>query len=276
MQAISDTPLRIMRLIDVHPFILRRSNTMYQPPQNPDDPTPSSQQPYSQYPPQQPYNPGDNQPTYLTPPAYPPYQYPPPPMPPKKRRTWLWIVLGVLAILILGCIGVSTLVLRSAGTAINTVSTTVASTVTTIAETPTTQAQPASQVSQVGGTITVNDVAVTLTSVKKLASDQYIQPKAGNIYIVVHVKMVNNGTGEVDYNPFDFHARSGAGNITDEEVAPSTYTANNELSSGKLSAGGTVEGDIIFQVPKNDHKAQMTWQPSFLGNAGENAWNLGL
>src|SRR6266566_927289 len=174
MQAISDTPLRIMRLIDVHPFILRRSNTMYQPPQNPDDPTPSSQQPYSQYPPQQPYNPGDNQPTYLTPPAYPPYQYPPPPMPPKKRRTWLWIVLGVLAILILGCIGVSTLVLRSAGTAINTVSTTVASTVTTIAETPTTQAQPASQVSQVGGTITVNDVAVTLTSVKKLASDPYL------------------------------------------------------------------------------------------------------
>jgi len=198
-------------------------------------------------------------------------------MPPKKRRTWLWIVLGVLAILILGCIGVSTLVLRSAGTAINTVSTTVASTVTTIAETPTTQAQPASQVSQVGGTITVNDVAVTLTSVKKLASDQYIQPKAGNIYIVVHVKMVNNSTGEVDYNPLDFHVRSGSGNITDIDfVVPSTYTANNQLNSGKLSAGGNVEGDLIFQVRKGDHKTQLTWQPSFLGNAGDNAWNLGL
>jgi hypothetical protein len=240
---------------------------MYQPPQNPDEPTytppeqPSypPQTPPQGYPPQQPY--------------YPP-QYMPPPQ--KKSRTWLWVVLGVLAVLILGCIGVSMFVLRSAGTAINSVSTTVASTVTTIAETPTTQAQPASQVSQVGGTITVNDVAVTLVSVKKLAGDQFIQPKAGNIFIVVHVKIVNNSTGEVDYNPFDFHARSGAGNITDEEVAPSTYTANNELSSGKLSAGGTVEGDIVFQVPKNDHKAQMTWQPSFLGNAGDNAWNLGL
>ncbi|HYT37325.1 MAG TPA: DUF4352 domain-containing protein [Ktedonobacteraceae bacterium] len=240
---------------------------MYQPPQNPDEPGyPPPQQPsYPQQTPPQGYP--------LQQPYYPP-QYVPPPQ--KKSRTWLWIVLGVLAILILGCIGVSTLVLRSAGTAINSASTTVASTVTTIAETPTTQGQPASQVSQVGGTITVNDVAVTLVSVKKLAGDQFIQPKAGNIFIVVHVKIVNNGTGEVDYNPFDFHARSGAGNITDEEVAPSTYTANNELSSGKLSAGGTVEGDIIFQVPKNDHKAQMTWQPSFLGNAGDNAWNLGL
>ena len=236
---------------------------MYQPPQNPDEPgyLPPQQPSYPPqgYPPQQPY--------------YPP-SYGPPPQ--KKSRTWLWIVLGVLAVLILGCIGVSTLVLRSAGTAINSVSTTVASTVTTIAETPTTQGQPASQVSQVGGTITVNDVAVTLTSVKKLAGDQFIQPKAGNEFIVIHVKIVNNSTNEVDYNPFDFHARSGAGNITDEEVAPSTYTANNELSSGKLSAGGTVEGDIIFQVPKNDHKAQLTWQPNFLGNAGDNAWNLGL
>jgi hypothetical protein len=241
---------------------------LYQPPQYPDEPnyTPPQQPPYPQetppqgYPPQQPY--------------YPP-QYVPPPQ--EKSRTWLWIVLGVLAVLILGCIGVSAVVLRSAGTAINSVSTTVASTVTTIAETPTTQAQPASQVSQVGGTISVNDVAVTLTSVKKLASDQYIQPKTGNIFIVVHVKIVNNSTGEVDYNPLDFHVRSSSGNITDVEFAvPSTYTANNQLNYGKLSAGGNVEGDLIFQVKKGDHKAQMTWQPSFLGNAGDNAWNLGL
>jgi len=118
-------------------FYFIRSNYMYQPPQNPDEPGyPPPQQPsYPQQPPPQGYPPQQ--------PYYPP-QYIPPPQ--KKSRTWLWIVLGVLAVLILGCIGVSTLVLRSAGTAINSVSTTVASTVTTIAETPTTQAQPAAQV----------------------------------------------------------------------------------------------------------------------------------
>src|SRR6266699_5243640 len=208
---------------------------MYQPPNpNQNDPDVPSQQPqYPQtppqgYPPQQPY--------------YPPSYMPPPQ---KKSRTWLWIVLGVLAILVLGCIGVSTLVLRSAGTAINSVATSVSGTATTVsnAETPTTQAQTGSQVSQVGGTITVNDVAVTLTSVKKLAGDQFTQPKAGNEFIVVHVKIVNNSSSEVDYNVFDFHVRSGSGNITDEEVVPPyTYTANNMLNSGKLSAGGNVEG----------------------------------
>ncbi len=238
---------------------------MYQPPQNPDEPkyTPPQQPPYPQetppqgYPPQQPY--------------YPP-QYVPPPQ--KKSRTWLWIVLGVLAVLILGCIGISTLVLHAAGTAVTTVSTSVASTVTSEATQASTQTT--ANVSKVGGTITVNDVAVTLVSVKKLAGDQFTQPKPGNEFIVVHVKITNNSTGEVDYNEFDFHVRSGSGNITNSDVSPSTYTANNLLNSGKLSPGGNVEGDIVFQVKKGDHKAQLTWQPSFLGNAGDNAWNLGL
>src|SRR6266516_3408045 len=88
MQAISDTPSRIMRLIDVHPFILRRSNTMYQPPQNPDEPKYTPPQQPSYPPPPQGYSPQQ------------PY-YPPPPMqqPPKrKRRLWLWII-GILVVL---------------------------------------------------------------------------------------------------------------------------------------------------------------------------------
>ncbi|MGZ3678609.1 MAG: DUF4352 domain-containing protein [Ktedonobacterales bacterium] len=97
------------------------------------------------------------------------------------------------------------------------------------------------------------------------------------MFIVVHVKIVNKSTSEFDYNPLDFHVKSGAGNITDVEFAPpSTYTANNQLDSGKLSAGGGVEGDMVFQVPQGDHKAALTWQPSIFGNAGDNAWNLGL
>src|SRR6266700_2806591 len=51
---------------------------------------------------------GPNDPTN-TPQPYPPYPgqplYPPGP-PPKKRRTWLWIVLGVFALAVLGCVGI--------------------------------------------------------------------------------------------------------------------------------------------------------------------------
>ena len=129
---------------------------------------------------------------------------------------------------------------------------------------------------KVGDTITADNVSVTLESVKKLAGDQFVKPKSGNQFIVVRVKLENKGSDEVDYNPFDFHAKSSSGNITDLEIAPSTYKDNKELDSGKLAKGGSVEGDIIFQVPADDHGAQLTWQPSFFDNNSDYVWGLGL
>src|SRR2546423_3931827 len=82
------------------------------------------QQPY--YPPQQPYGP-----PY---PQQPMYQ---PPPPRKRSRAWLWIVLGVLAVLLLGCIGIVALVTSAAKTGTNTIATTIATTApTTAAKTP--------------------------------------------------------------------------------------------------------------------------------------------
>jgi len=60
------------------------------------------------------------------------------PPPPKKRsRTWLCIVLGVLAVLLLGCVGIVALVTSAAKTGTSTIATTIATTVpTTAAKTP--------------------------------------------------------------------------------------------------------------------------------------------
>jgi hypothetical protein len=121
----------------------------------------------------------------------------------------------------------------------------------------------------------MNRTALTLVSVHKLSASAYDQPKPGNEFIVVHVKLVNSGSNEQSYNPLDFHVKSGAGNITDETFT-SSYTANNELNSGQLAVGGSAEGDIVFQVPIGDHKAELTWQPNFFGNTTDYAWNLGL
>ncbi len=236
------------------------------PPQQPSQPFPPPQFPQEGYGQQQSQQWPPQQPMY--PPQQPIYQ------PPKKKsKTWLWIVLGVVGVIVLGCIGVSALVIN---TAKNTTSTTI-STVDTAVATTSSGSTPSTtgQVAKVGQTITLQDIAATLVSVKKLPDDQYSPAAPGNMYIAVHVKVVNHSSGEVNYNPFDFHLKSGAGNITDEAFT-SSYTGNNQLNSGKLSPGGSVEGDILFQVGKNDHKAQLTWQPNFLGNAGDNGWLLGL
>lgn len=129
---------------------------------------------------------------------------------------------------------------------------------------------------KVGDTITADNVACTLESVKKISGDEFTKPKSGNTFIVVRVKIQNKGSSEVSYNPYDFHAKSSSGNITNPEIAPSTYKDNKELDVGQLAKDGTVEGDIIFQVPVDDHGAQLTWQPSFFSNNSDYVWGLGL
>jgi hypothetical protein len=70
-------------------------------------------------------------------PYYPPYQQPPQP-PKKKRRTWLWIVLGSIAFLLFACIG-----LASLGKSVQPTTTSTAPT-----SAPTTNAAPTQAVTQ--------------------------------------------------------------------------------------------------------------------------------
>jgi hypothetical protein len=137
------------------------------------------------------------------------------------------------------------------------------------------QASPA----KVGDTITMNNVACTLVSVKFIPDDGISVPKAGDIFVVIHLKLINNSTNDFDYLPTDFKGKSGSGNVTDPlPIAPNTYTANNYIGIGTLSPGGTLEGDIVIEVPRGDHKAELVWQPvSFINsNTTDNVWNLGL
>ncbi|HEV2235485.1 MAG TPA: DUF4352 domain-containing protein [Ktedonobacterales bacterium] len=193
------------------------------------------------------------------------------------------IIAGCATLLIACCLcgGVAAALNRGGGTT-TTVTTTTGQTSghTTTPQTTATKAPKPTATTprqaKVGDTITVDNVSTTLVSVNVIQGDEFIQPKAGNEFIVVHVKIVNHSGSEQDYNEFDFHVRTSSGNITNVEVPPSTYTANSELNSGKLTNDGSVEGDIILQAPVGDHGAKLTWQPSFFGNAGDNTWLLGL
>ena|SRR5258708_3730730 len=213
----------------------------------------------SQYPPN--YQP---QPQYNQ--QYPPQQpYYPPPQ--KKSHKGLWITLGIIAaVLVFGCVAISAIITNSAkGVVTNAIATKDTSGTTTSSSTT----------AKVGQTITLDGVQATLTSVKTHAGTDFDKPKAGNEYVIVHEKIHNTSSTEQSYNAFEFHVKSGAGNITDEQIV--SFTNNSDaLNSGTLTAGGTVEGDLVFQVKQHDSKAELTWQPSFFGQQGENGWLLGL
>jgi hypothetical protein len=215
------------------------------------------QQPYTQY--QQPYQPPMQ-----------PGMYPPPQQPKKRNRALFWIGGGCLALIVLGIILGIIFIAVIAGAGAGHVVTTTSSNTSSSSS-----SSSGNQVSKVGGTITLNGVQATLVSVKTYPGTDVDIPRAGNEYIVVHVRLHNTTDNEVDYNVFDFHTKSGTGNITDETLV-SFVNSSDQLNSGKLAAGGSVEGDIVFEVKKGDHQAELTWQPSFYGNAGDNGWILGL
>ena len=81
----------------------------------------------------------------------------------------------------------------------------------------------------------MNNVACTLLSVQFIPDDGINVPKVGDIFVVVHLKLVNNDSNDFTYNSFDFKGKSGSGNVTDPlSVPPETYTANNYIDFGTL------------------------------------------
>lgn len=192
---------------------------------------------------------------------YPPYLPYAPPKPPKARPAWLTAIIVIVVI----CVGLPILgaVISALGAVVNHPA--------SFFGTPTATAAPA----RVGQALTSGGVSCTLVSIKPLAGDQFIAPKAGNVFLVARVWITNHSGGEYSYADSDFHAKTSAGVITGTALTPSTYTANVLLGGGSLTDGGTVIGDLIVEVPAHDHAAELTWSPGFFSDDTSLAWNLG-
>ncbi|GCE30603.1 hypothetical protein KDA_60870 [Dictyobacter alpinus] len=283
----------------------------YQPPQTPGSGA-------SQYPVQSPY--GDQSP-YSTPNAYPQAggqpnssgMYPPPvnpyapnnvpqfpgpgypPPTPKKSKTWLWITLGVVGVLLVALIVSCSVFANGVFNIAKTIATptsvynnqntdstpTVGSTPTadTSNSTGTTNTETSNtNNAKIGDTLAMQGVDCTMTLAKHIDGDTYSQPKAGKEFVLVHVKIVDKSNPKGHYNPLDFHLISSNGaRVTHSYLVPSAYS--DQLSFGDMKVGSTAEGDLIFEAPVGDHGLKLDWTPvsnDFTDNPGVAQWNLGL
>ena len=120
---------------------------------------------------------------------YPPY---PPYAPPKPEApAWLTAIIVIVVI----CVGLPILgaVISALGAVVNHPA--------SFFGTPTATAAPA----RVGQALTSGGVSCTLVSIKPLAGDQFIAPKAGNVFLVARVWITNHSGGEYSYADSDFH-----------------------------------------------------------------------
>lgn len=201
--------------------------------------------------------------------------YAPPPAPPQKKglRWWAWLLIIGGGLLVVCCgLGVVITAISSAANGSTTTNNNGSTGNSTSGATATPKG-PA----KVGSTITDDGVSCTLVSAKVVQGDEFVKPDSGNVFVLVTVKIVNNSSSEFDYNPLDFNAEWSTGNITHPEfVTPDGVSDSAQLDDGTLAVGGSVQGQILFQVPKSDHQAKLTWQPGFFSDKTSDAWLLGI
>jgi hypothetical protein len=241
-----------------------------QPPNN----EPWRQPPNTSYPPQQPY-PG-NQP-YPPQQSYPGNQpYPPQPMysppPKKKNRTWLWIVLGVVGVLVLGCIGVSALVFNAAQsttTTTATISTLATDVATTTSNTP---APSNTQHFAVGQVVKVGDTwNVTVNSAKTSKGSGFSTPqKAGDVFLVFSITVKNLSSQEQTISSaLSFNLLDSTGQKYTETIYPDA----GATLDGKVAAGSLLKGSIVYEVPASMHQFTLSFEPD-ITSPGQTIWDI--
>lgn len=118
------------------------------------------------------------------------------------------------------------------------------------------------------------DVGVTPTSAKKSNGGQYDEPSAGHIFVVVQLAMKNYSTQEYDYSPSDFMVMDTSGNLMDEGYHS---FVQHRLDIGTLAPGGTVIGEVVFEVPTDKLSGlKLAWRPTYDSPKSKYTWELGF
>jgi hypothetical protein len=225
--------------------------------------------------------PGPNDPTYIPQPPPPPPQYtqypqtpyPPPPVmqpSPKKRRTWLWIIVGIVALIIFYQIGQAALSQTSTSTPPAATQAPAGNT-PAATQPPAVTPTPTSSVNTIGKAVVVNaDWTVTLNKVSTSKGTEFDTPKAGNIYLIVNVTLQNTSGQNQHVStlaPWSLKDESGQ-----------TYTQDifyGNGPDGTVAANGKIRGNIAYEVPKSVHNFILQFVPD-LGGTDLAEWNVSI
>ena len=200
--------------------------------------------------------------------------YPQQPMqqPPKKKsRLWLWIVLGVVGVLVLGCIGVAAIAFNAA----KTISTTNISSVETAAATTGTGNTPAPSNSQhfaMGQVVKVGDTwDVTVNSGKMSAGSGYYKPqKAGDNFLVFSITVKNISAQSQDISSaLSFNLLDSTGQKYTETIYPDA----GATLDGKVEAGSLLKGAIVYEVPQAMHQYTLAFQANII-SGDQTIWDI--
>ena len=93
-------------------------------------------------------------------------------------------------------------------------------------------------------------VEITLKSIQWSMGDRYAQPKPGNVYAIVDLRVKNLGPGPNRYVGLgDFKVLDANGRLIDDDYE--TIIKDCDFEVVDLIAGGSAEGCFLFEVPSS-------------------------
>lgn len=115
----------------------------------------------------------------------------------------------------------------------------------------------------VGEPMNYEGTVVTVNSVEKRVPQSYDAIQDGYEFVVINLTFDNDSDEDISYNVMNFELQDGNGNITSAFGGGSLDDVGNTLSAGQLAPGGTVSGNLIFEVPAGDENLILRYNASF-------------
>ncbi|WP_433368649.1 DUF4352 domain-containing protein [Actinoplanes sp. CA-142083] len=188
-------------------------------------------------------------------PPPPGYQVPPA-QPPKKRKKWPWIVLGVFLVMVIGCIGVVSLIAKAGNDVVQDLDDTASGKKAIAGE--------MGKAARDGKfEFTVSKMECGKTSV----GADFTKVDAQGAFCIVSIKVKNIGAEAQTFDGTSQKARDAKGteysNSTEAEIA---VNKNATTFLEQINPGNQVTGQLVYDVPEGTKLTEIELHDSFLSN----------
>lgn len=171
---------------------------------------------------------------------------------PVYKKAWFWILIVVLIIGVGGAIASSEKDPKKVGETATDTST----------NNSTTNKQ---DVFKVGDVVAIEDQEVSVVNVTRdyQPTSDIFSPKDGKEYVKVDLKIHNTSSENGSYNALYWQIEPENGELIDYMNAAFAQ-ADDSLSSGELTPGGTKTGSIVYEIPQGSATLKMHFKPNII------------
>ena len=170
----------------------------------------------------------------------------------KRKHVLLWVVLGVLALIIIGAAG-------SGGS-----EPAPAAASSTSAAAPKSESKaPVKKTFGVGESAELKDIVVTLVSVEESSGSQFNQPTDGNVFVICEFEIENNSSSEIAVSSLLSFAAYCDDYSLNFSLTALLEKGNRNQLDGQIAAGKKMNGIIGYEVPIGWNELEIRFTPSF-------------